>query len=585
MKDFNKRMRLLPFAITALTLVISSGCFQKDFEKLKTPRWTPDVAIPLAKSEITVDELLNRVEGDSLFVDLGSGGFVTLIYSGTVFSNKGENIVELPKQVIQPNINLPSLQFDDFDVTDQITFGQLAANLGSPASDSILANHGNTSLIPVVPAQSGGTFPVQQSGSFSSLTFSGGELVLTVTNNFPIDITNLQAELIDNISTNVIASFTIPVIPAKPAAPNNVGSDNSDMTGVTITNDLSISITSLSSPGSPFVPVPIDTTDELIFNLTSNGLEASGGTAIIPTQTTPTFSDTVLFQTTQGERIQKLNIKEGGITFTPAGTTLDPNIILTLELPDAKDGNGDAFREDLNLGAPQSFDLAGYEFDLGNSGVSNGIIFNMYISSNGQEVQFSSSDKIEPVIVIKDMVLEYIEGYLGQQQFSIDADTINIAIFKNLVTGSVTFANPKIEIIVRNGFGIPIQLDFKTFDAIPHPTLGMGPIPLTFTTNPPEIPVTFNHPSLEQVGELASTTITLDNSTSNLVYFIELSPIAVIYEIDVTANPGMDTTDLTNFITDSSYFEVDINVELPLDLRINNLTIQDTFDINPDQLS
>ncbi|MEL6393680.1 MAG: hypothetical protein AAFR97_13075, partial [Bacteroidota bacterium] len=56
-------------------------------------------------------------------------------------------------------------------------------------------------------------------------------------------------------------------------------------------------------------------------------------------------------------------------------------------------------------------------------------------------------------------------------------------------------------------------------------------------------------------------------------------PVAVDYDVNALTNPD-GNTDIRGFITDSSFYRVQVEVELPLDGSAANFEVRDTFEID-----
>ncbi|MEL6924507.1 MAG: hypothetical protein AAFO94_10710 [Bacteroidota bacterium] len=87
------RKRLIAFAVlvAAFNLV---GCV-KDIGDIKIDGWEPEVAIPILNSTIVVEDLLDDFEtGGSIERD--ENDFLTLVYEDEVFSQRGDEIINIP---------------------------------------------------------------------------------------------------------------------------------------------------------------------------------------------------------------------------------------------------------------------------------------------------------------------------------------------------------------------------------------------------------------------------------------------------------------------------------------------------------
>ncbi len=169
----------------------------------------------------------------------------------------------------------------------------------------------------------------------------------------------------------------------------------------------------------------------------------------------------------------------------------------------------------------------------------------------------------------------YIEGYLGNFKHNGKEDTIQIEFFQNWIQGDVFFEQPNIYIHVENSFGVPTRSDIKLFDIITADQTHL-PLESDFITNDG---IDFVYPPLDEVGAVKTMTFAFNETNSNIEDVLGSRPIALDYDVDALMNP--DTlTDLRGFITDSSYYKIQVEVDLPLHGRASGFGIVDTFDVD-----
>lgn len=173
-----------------------------------------------------------------------------------------------------------------------------------------------------------------------------------------------------------------------------------------------------------------------------------------------------------------------------------------------------------------------------------------------------------------DFEASYVEGYLGTDLYELPRDTIEIEFFENWTRGDVYFAEPKIKIGVENSFGFPVRsktniLSILTFDGdsigLESPFIDDG--------------IDFDYPSLDEVGEVKVTNFFFDEENSNIEDIIAEGPVSVDYDLDAIPNPDQDTA-IRGFLTDSSYFRVQVEVELPVFGTATGFEARDTFSID-----
>ena len=82
-----------------------------------------------------------------------------------------------------------------------------------------------------------------------------------------------------------------------------------------------------------------------------------------------------------------------------------------------------------------NIDLTDYEMDMSCGGTTKNAISFSYsasIDSSGQITTFSSSDKFIFAVDITNISIEYVEGYLGQFQFEVEKDSMDVGFYQNI---------------------------------------------------------------------------------------------------------------------------------------------------------
>lgn len=179
-------------------------------------------------------------------------------------------------------------------------------------------------------------------------------------------------------------------------------------------------------------------------------------------------------------------------------------------------------------------------------------------------------------IRLDDLSFSYAEGYFGEFMYEGTRDTLEIDFFDDWVRGDVYFENPKITLFVENSFGFPTRAVVNALNVI---TVRNEVLPLEspFVTNG----IDFPFPGMNEVGVLKTDEFAFTTENSNIDVILGAGPQAIDYDIDAVTNADGDP-DVRGFITDSSYYKVDMQVDIPLYGRASGFVTRDTFDINFD---
>ncbi|MCB0558956.1 MAG: hypothetical protein H6573_06850 [Lewinellaceae bacterium] len=190
------------------------------------------------------------------------------------------------------------------------------------------------------------------------------------------------------------------------------------------------------------------------------------------------------------------------------------------------------------------------------------------LRSNGQP------DTAQVAITFRDLSFSYMEGFLGVQRHEGGRDTIIIDFFDNWVTGDIYFADPTVTFNIENSFGIPTQSDVKIFKV-----LTVRGETLNLESPYVESGIAFPYPSISEVGEVKEEQFVFNKDNSNIDVILGAGPVAIDYDVDAVTNPDSNVN-IRGFLTDSSYYKVRVDVDLPLYGRSLNFLARDTFEID-----
>lgn len=173
----------------------------------------------------------------------------------------------------------------------------------------------------------------------------------------------------------------------------------------------------------------------------------------------------------------------------------------------------------------------------------------------------------------EDIYFGYLEGFLGQSTHRGSQDTIEIDFFDNWIQGDVYFEEPEIFINIENSFGMPARSSIDTFDILTADGLRKKLV----STFIDDTGIDFPYPT--EVGEVATKTFAFNKDNSNIDEVLGSRPIALDYKVDAIMNPDQNT-DIRGFITDSSYYNIQVEVDLPLYARASGFAVTDTFEVD-----
>ncbi len=289
----------------------------------------------------------------------------------------------------------------------------------------------------------------------------------------------------------------------------------------------------------------------------------------------PAIDNVVTIPTPDGEKIKKINLKEGSFDLSFV-STYKHNIRITLEYPSiTKNGAPLSKVIDVNYTgvSPQEvvvpIDLKDYDIDFtDNNTTSNTLRFEVAIKFTripGNIV--SPQDKLTIEQDFKIRGYNSIEGYLGRKIILEASQETEIDLFQNSLAGQVFINDPRLVITARNTYGVPVTArvsNLRVVDMFEHDfPVTIDQFADTFTFDMPAAP-----------GRQGVSKFTIDKDNSNIDSVINTRPKFIRFDLKFETNYREDSS-ITNFILDTAMFAVDIDAEVPIDLKVINYVVED----------
>jgi hypothetical protein len=283
-----------------------------------------------------------------------------------------------------------------------------------------------------------------------------------------------------------------------------------------------------------------------------------------------------------------VEIKSGTIDYQ-LKSTIQGKIIYEYQIPVAIDANGNSFSElvyvsaaatGMTASASGSFDLSGYSINLsGSSGNSFNIIqtnVNIKVDpTNATDVSVSNQDTVYITNELSNIKIDYAKGYFGNQSFIIGPEKTGLTAFNNLISGNLNIDQIDVGLELVNGIGADASILFNSFTA---------------SNNNSEIALNHsiigNNININRANEIGPTIYpyyyktVLNNSNSNIDYMLELLPDSIGYGLALELNPLGNVSAHNDFISSDTPMELNMDIQLPLSIIANNLTLADTLNID-----
>ncbi|MDX1907361.1 MAG: hypothetical protein SF053_10040 [Bacteroidia bacterium] len=550
--------------------------------------WEADVLAPIAYSEVNVFNILQ----DSGWAEAGADGLIEVVFRDTITSTSLSDLVIFPDTVVQLSARLDSLSLDSDTLSQRVTLGQLARQLaasGNAAGTLILANHGNT--LPFIPAATGlssGAIPVDASSFFEFALLESGILSLTIRNELPLGLSNVIFEIKNTtLPGPPLVRDTFPVIPKQAQVTQTY-----DLSGREVESALQGELVNVDIQAGIFVP--IDTTDYLEVKLQAQNMRAVTATAVFPAQD---LLDTLRRTRFEFEdefadvALTRLKIRSGKIKAT-AVSTIGESVDFFYQLPFASNGTGVlpgvAFRiapapEGGSVTQVEETSLAGYTLDLTSGGIDISTFveqIRMSLVYSGNLVTLDQTDSLVVTFGLTDIVPAYAEGYLGRDTFTVRGSE-SFTAFKNLDVSRLQLGRAQAQVQIANTAGVDARVEVRELTASNART-GES-VRLTGT---PFLAGPFYVAAAELPDTLSPVVTTIDftQQNSNILRFVNVLPESLQYDIRVFSNPTGQLGVYRDFATDQSRIAAYLEVRIPLEGVLEQLTLTDTvtLDWDPD---
>jgi len=288
---------------------------------------------------------------------------------------------------------------------------------------------------------------------------------------------------------------------------------------------------------------------------------------------------TQVYEPVDGETLDSVFHDSGANLTATIESTSDVTLNYDLELSstvNVNTGNPITFSGTTSSTVPgtHSQSLENHKTFFTEVGDQNTLFFNIDISGTLTAAESLNNDEI--TVTVEYLNQEYIIafGKFGQDTVSVSNESLEINFFEGFGDEGLDFGNPSITFDFRNSFGMPYAVGLGGLygeEEDGSRTLLQGEVvdnPPVIAGSPTDAPVT---------GEVTQTTVVVDRTNSSIQQLFATSPATLGFNLQGFTNPNDDTQ--LNFVTDTSTVRGFIEVEIPMEVRMTNVTRELEYDI------
>ncbi len=554
--------KTLLFSLLGLALLFACK------KEQKFSRFNTRILTPLIHTSLGLDDLLD----DSTLVP-DPDGSLRLVSEYELYRSGINDLFEIPDSERVNTVSLKTLKLADQDMVQPVPLVMIFPQAAILDGQSW-----------PIPAQSISTLPsipIDASSFFKEATFNSGTMEISITNGYPVEISTLIFQLSNVVDGSVIQTDTFSNI-----TPGSTQTKVIDLAGKKLYAQMQatpILIETAASSG----PVLIDKDALTIIRLQVRDMKPQSAIARFPAQSVLSEEQTVVYNFGSAE-VKKLRVRTGRVSFRVV-STIEEEMNVVYQIPYATK-NGVPFYQTFTVppapsGASSTYitnyDISGYEIDLrGKDPFIKDTVNSFYsvldvsIDSSGIERNISLDDSIFMYLGLLDLEPEYAEGYFGQETIQVGPETEEFDFLSGM-EGKIDFEDLNFSIDIENGMGASAQAVINqltsrntrknTIVALTGSGVA-GPHVLPPATYPPLTPSHYSIP--------------LNKSNSNIKAFIEHLPDKLDYDVTIQTNPNGNVNNYKDFVTGESNLVATLNVDMPMSLKADNITLSDTIDFD-----
>lgn len=571
------------------TLFILVGLFSCK-KKYFTPEWDTKILTPIAKSSLSVSDL---IKNDDL-IKADSADFMSVVYTNEIYKleNPLDSIISLSIDPFNTVVTLQTLSLGEQEINDSIKIGDLLAQI-PPGFPTIPDGGGFPAIF--LPTLNGfitsfntNTSEVDISEFLVEAFLNKALFDIKIENNTTFQIIGLSYKIKNTEDGAVLIEGIIDTI-----QPNTTFEDlNIDIADQLGGNPVK-GLLSIESGGftlgipSGLGGVPLNYSDYLAFNASLHDIEVLKATAQFPAQEVVNNTDVIDIYAEDEVELTYARI-DTGIVNISGFSSIPVDINFTYSVPNlSKNGSEFSISSSLDTtynsstnSGDTNFFFNDYDFDMT---VAQSPYFRNFnallntlvatIDSTEGVLEISLSDSIDLTIAVTKIKPSYARGYLGSTLEQI-TETVMLDAF-NGVEGKINFEEVKLELQLQNEIGVSGEIKINSITARNTKTGASE----TYTGNKGPFSIA-KATEFNESFVAAQTVIELDGAENLLSIF----PDAFDVDFEFITNASGNNQTYSDFIHSGASITANINLDIPLVASVEGLILADTVDFTLDNV-
>ncbi len=591
------------YSFLFLFLLVLFSCRKDDLH----PSWDTDLLLPIAYTQLNIQDLLP----DSI-ENINEDSSVSLVYQSNLATFILDTLLTIPDTIFSYVASLNNINLNPFAYSYRVSMGSIALKdkeengPSGPIYTAIITAHNTgqpTQLASFGPYQYD-SVKINMGNYFKYIYVRQATLEYTVNNQLPIPISDLAFKLVKESTNELLIDDIFSIIP-----PNTQQSKSITLQNIVL-DSLLLASFSVSSPGS-MIPVVIDTNQAATATVTIKDLQIDSAIARFPQQELLAYNDVLRLSLPDSMQLTETWVKSGWMEIE-FFNTINQNIHLNFELPAAQK-NGQTLNIQLTIPASTSqqpghtqttVDLSQYkikfrgmrEFELINGDLNNNQIIDpdtvnsLYyklsasIDSTGEFITLTKNDSITASCRFINIIPDYIKGFFGYKELSIDSSTV-LSFINNLQAEQLHFDKTNISLSLENQIGTTARAYIEELTAKNTNNQQQLSLQGSVLTTPLIIQKP-NDPQNTQTDVIPTiNTFMVNHQNSNINDLISILPNKLSYSFRLKMNdqlPIPSPASASDFLYYGDKITAKLNVEVPLSFYANNLVLCDTVEANFD---